>query len=268
MTWPATARVVRGMQVVLLSSIVLAACSTTAGDAGTTGATGSQATLAGVLVVSAAASLQVPFERIGDELRRAHPDLELRFDFGSSSALSRQIRDGAPADVFASADENAMRSAIDAGVVEAPGVVFARNRLAIVVKRGNPLHIERVGDLTRAGTVALCAAEAPCGAYAAQVIDRAGTRLATDRITRAPDARAAFSAVSQGDADAGIVYVTDIVGDRAQAIAIPDAQNVVASYPIGVVRDTTNRAAAVAFVAAVRSPSGRTALQDQGFALP
>ncbi|MCB1261257.1 MAG: molybdate ABC transporter substrate-binding protein [Acidimicrobiales bacterium] len=218
------------------------------------------------LTVSAAASLTAPFDTIGDELTSASGGAgEVTFSFDSSSTLATQIIDGAPADVFAAADEASMARLVDAGMVRGEPRVFARNQLAIVVKAGNPTGIASLADLASADVVALCGEDVPCGRYAAEVLDQAGVAIPTDRITRGQNAKATLAAVAAGDADAGIVYATDIVGADVEAVAIPAEVNVIADYPIAVVADAADPTSAEAFVAFVLGPGGQAILADAGF---
>ncbi len=226
----------------------------------------------GTITVSAAASLTEPFERIGDDFTAANPGVEVRFNFDSSGTLAKQIQEGATADGFASADEATMKTLTDPGLIAGTPTVFARNQLTIVVKRGNPKGIASLVDLPTAGTVSLCGAEVPCGRYADQILGTAHVTIPADKITRGQNAKATFAAVAEGDADAGIVYVTDVTGggagDRVERIVVPDAQNAIASYPIGVVAASSNPATMRAFIAYLLSPAGQATLQTSGFLSP
>lgn len=224
--------------------------------------------MTGTVTVSAAASLTASFTKIGDDFKAANPGTDVKFNFDSSSTLSNQILDGAPADGFASADEANMTQLADADVIAGAPEVFARNQLTIVVKRGNPKNVQTLADLATAGTISLCGSEVPCGRYADQILQTAGVTIPTDRITRGQNANATLSAAAEGDADAGIVYVTDVKGDDVDAVAIPEAQNVIATYPIGVVAASTNQATMEAFIAYVLSPAGQATLAAAGFLPP
>jgi molybdate transport system substrate-binding protein len=223
----------------------------------------------GAITVSAAASLTTPFKTIGDDFEKANPGVtDVTFNFDSSGTLATQIQGGAPADGFASADEANMKKLTDAGLIAGAPVVFARNQLTIVVKKGNPTNIETLTDLATAGTVALCAPDVPCGRYADQILETADVTIPTDKVTRGQNVKATLAAVSDGDADAGIVYATDVTGDRIEAVTIPDAQNAIATYPIGVVKASTNPATMEAFVAYVTSAPGQATLKAAGFLPP
>ncbi len=215
------------------------------------------------VTVFAATSLTGAFTEIGQAFEDAHPDVNVTFNFAASSALAQQILDGGGADVFASADETSLAKVAPASTV------FARNRLVIVTKRG--ANIRSIVDLAAAdGVVSLCAVTVPCGAYAAEVLQNAGVMLAESRVTRGQNVAVTLTAVTQGDAIGGIVYATDAkaAGSRVATVAIPEAQNVIANYPIAVLRDAKNVAAARAFVAYVRSDAGQRVLTRFGFLKP
>jgi molybdate transport system substrate-binding protein len=216
--------------------------------------------------VSAASSLST----VLPEIARDVPTVRAGFNFGSSSTLVTQIRSGAPADVVATADAESMARLARAGRLLGEARVFATNRMVIVTEPGNPHEIRSVGDLREAGVVALCAESAPCGRYAATVLARSGTAIDESTVTRLPDAAATIGAVTRGDADAAIVYASDArtAGEAVRAVAIPAADNVVARYPIGVLRDAVDRGAARTFLAAVLGPDGRRALAAAGFGVP
>lgn len=226
--------------------------------------------LRGELTVSAAASLGDAFARIARDFRRAHPAVRVRLNLASSAGLVAQIQSGAPVDVLAAADLASFDRLAASGHLARTPVAFARNRMAIVVKPGNPLAVRGPADLTGVPVVALCGRTVPCGAYAAAVLARAGVALPESRVTRGLDARATLAAVAAGDADAAVVYATDAraAGRAVTTVEIPAAGNVVAVYGIGVVRDTPRRALADAFVAWVRGPEGRAALAAHGFGRP
>ncbi|MFZ4517909.1 MAG: molybdate ABC transporter substrate-binding protein [Microthrixaceae bacterium] len=224
----------------------------------------------GAVTVSAAASLTEAFTTIKDRFIAANPGATVTTNFGSSGQLATQIQNGAPADVAAFADEAPMTTLADAGLLAAPPKVFARNELVIVTKPGNPKKVTSLADLATVGTVSLCAATAPCGKFAGQALTKAGVTIPESSITRGPDVKAALAAVTQGDAEAAVVYVTDAkaAGTKVATIEIPTAANVVASYPITVVKASANPSAARAFEDFVLGPEGQTALKDAGFLAP
>lgn len=222
------------------------------------------------ITVSAASSLTDAFQKVGNDFEAAHPGTAVRFNFDSSSALTTQIESGAPADVFASADTKNMTTLTDAGVVEGSPERFARNKLVIVVKPGNPSGVKTVADLANLDTVSMCGADVPCGKYAQQVLDTAQVSIPKEHITRGQNAKATLTAVTAGDADAAIVYVTDAraAGDAVATIAIPTDVNVVADYPIAVVKASTHSKAASQFVDYVTSDTGQATLRSYGFLSP
>jgi molybdate transport system substrate-binding protein len=228
-----------------------------------------ESTASGEITVSAAASLTGAFQQIAKDFQAAHPGFVVRTNFAGSPALVQQIREGAPVDVFASADEPNMKRVADAGELAAAPQVFARNRLEIVVAKGNPKKIAGLADLTKPGLVlSLCGPTVPAGRYAREAFVKAG--LKAPETSQELDVKAIVSRVVLGEADAGIVYETDVraAGDKAEGIAIPESSNVVARYPIAVLKEAPNRAAADAFVAYVLSPAGRATLEKAGFLAP
>ncbi len=223
-------------------------------------------TVSGTITVSAATSLADVFPKIGQDFKAANPAVsEVRFNFDSSGTLAKQILGGAPADSFASADTESMDRVRDANELAGDPAVFARNKLTIVVKKGNPTHIKSLADLAGSATVSLCGSDVPCGRYADKILRSAGVTIPPERITRGHNVKAALGAVANGDADAGIVYVTDVSGDQVEAVPIPDADNEVATYSIAVLSSAANRSAAQAFVDYVLSPAGQAKLAGAGF---
>jgi molybdate transport system substrate-binding protein len=229
-----------------------------------------RAASSGEIVVSAAASLQEGFTELAKEFRRMNPRSRVRFNFGSSTALVTQIQSGAPVAVFASADLASQDRLLQSGHIASSPRLFARNTMQLAVKPGNPLKITRLADLVRAKTVALCGKTVPCGLYAGAVLSRARVNLPESSITRGLDAKATVASVAFGDADAAIVYATDVIaaGKSVRGVAIPPAQNVKAVYGISVVRGTKNQSLARAFVDFVMSKSGRGIMSRYGFLAP
>lgn len=224
----------------------------------------------GDLTVSAAASLTESFTEIGERFERRYEGVDVTFNFDASSALVIQIQQGAPVDVLASADEASMQKLVDGGEVTARPRVFAENTLEIATKPGNPERIRTVTDLEQVDTVALCAAEVPCGKYADAALEAAGVELDPDRVTRGVDAKATLAAVSEGDADAAIVYRTDVraAGSAVDGVTIPRSQNQIAVYPIAELAEAPNGRAAKAFVDFVTSKAGTRVLRRYGFRVP
>ncbi|MFN8018691.1 MAG: molybdate ABC transporter substrate-binding protein [Acidimicrobiales bacterium] len=242
---------------------------TTRATAGTSSATTATAP-AGKITVAAAASLTEAFTQIGKEFEAANPGTTVTFTFDSSGTLATQIASGAPVDAFASADAKNMDAVAKDPGIEGTPTAFARNRLVIVTKSGNPKGIEGLADLPTAGIVALCATDAPCGKFAAQALDEAEVTIPESSVTRGQNAKATLAAVAQGDADAGIVYVTDAeaAGDAVATVTIPDDQNVVATYPVAVVAGTDQGDLAQAFVAYLSSDDAQKVLAEAGFLPP
>ena len=244
----------------------------TLGVASACGPTGpvsaSQSGPSGTLTVFAASSLNAAFTTIGADFEKRHPGTMVRFSFAGSSSLAAQIQQGALGDVFASADQPNMQKLIQAGLTGESPIVFARNDLEIVVGKGNPKHITSLADLARSGlVVVLCAPAVPCGHYAAQTLQKAGVRVTP--ASQEADVKSVLSKVALGEADAGIVYITDVkaAGDAVEGVAIPAVLNVVAEYPIVILKDSQNRALARAFVSYVLS-EGRQTLARYGFTNP
>lgn len=156
-----------------------------------------------------------------------------------------------------------------AGLLDGTSTVFAKNSLVIVTKPGNPKNVKTLADLATVGTVSLCAVEVPCGKYAAQALQTAGVTIPETSVTRGADVKATIGAVTTGDADAAIVYVTDAktAGSTVESVPIPDAQNVIAVYPIAVLKASTNTSASTAFVDYVES-KGQATLASFGFLPP
>ena len=222
----------------------------------------------GTLTVFAASSLMDVFERLGAEYSDRYPDVELDIGYGSSTGLATSIRHGAPTDVFASADERQMQGLVDAGLAEEPQV-FAENVLTLAVPEGNPAGVTGPADLAREDlAVALCAPQAPCGAAAERLLAAVGVTARPD--TYEEDARATLQKLELGEVDAALVYVTDAAARHhaVDAIEVPEADAAVNRYPVSVLADARNPAAARAFVDLVLSAEGRELLRDAGFRTP
>lgn len=217
--------------------------------------------------VFAAASLTASFQAIAAAYEQQHPGQKVELHFAGSPQLVLQLREGATADVFASADPPNMQKVVDGQLTAAAPVEFARNELAIVVAAGNPKQVQGLADLARADLkVALCAPDVPAGKYARQVL--AAQKLTVASVSDEPSVKAVVGKVKLGEIDAGVVYATDCKVDGVVAVAVPAAQNVVASYPIAALARGANRAGGEAFVAFVRSDAGRALLRQHGFVLP
>ncbi len=221
------------------------------------------------LMVLAAASLTDVFGQLERSFEAANPGVDVRISFGGSSELASQILNGAPADVFASANQAQMRKVVEAGLAAGQPQPFATNTLTIVTPPGNPAGIRSFADLTRPGTTVLvCAPQVPCGSATKQVEGMTGSVLTP--ASEEPDVKSVLGKVQAGEADAGLVYVTDArsAGVTVQTVAFPEAAAAVNYYPIAALREAPQPELAAAFVALVRGPQGRQVLRDAGFGLP
>ena len=258
------------------AALLLAACSDSKDNGGTRGTTAESGGSPGAeaeLTVSAASSLTEAFGEIGGAFEAANPGTTMTFNFGPSDGLAGQINEGAPVDVFASASPTWMDSVQDDG----PGVTdradFAQNRLAIIVPVDTPAGIENLDDLTEDNVQLVLAAEGvPAGDYAREIFQNAGIADAAlaNVVSNEEDVRAVITKLIAGDADAGIGYVTDVtpdVSDQVTLIPIPDAVNVIATYPIAVVNGTQEADLAQGFVDYVLG-NGQQTLAEYGFLPP
>ena len=222
----------------------------------------------GELTVFAAASLVDVFTELAGILEARNPGVTVRLELGASSSLREQVLAGAPADVFAAADERNVAAVVDAGEASSP-VRFATNELQVAVPAGNPAGVEGLADLADDDLlVGLCAVEVPCGSLAREAFERAGLTPRPD--TEEPDVRALLAKVRSGDLDAGVVYRTDVRASApaVEGIDLPDDVAVETSYPLVVLDRTTERDVADAFVALVTSEEGRAVLSAAGFGTP
>jgi len=226
--------------------------------------------LDGDLSVFAAASLTDAFTEIGDAFITENPDVEVTFSFGASSDLVNQINEGAPVDVFASADVANMDKLVDADGADDEPLVFATNSLAIIVEAGNPESITGLEDLGADPDLVVlsCAPEVPIGAYTQEVLSNAGVEVEFDSLEE--NVRAVVEKVVLGEADAGVVYTTDVTaaGEDAEGVEIPADVNITADYPIAVTAEAANPDGADAFEAFVVGPAGQEILASYGFGAP
>jgi len=257
----------------LAGLLTLTACGGSSSDtsAGSTPSESSPAGdgLTGTLTVFAASSLTDVFGELGDRLMADNPDLEIQFNFAGSSALATQIAQGAPADVFASADQPQMKVVTDAGLQGEDPTVFTENVLEIAVPKGNPGDVTGLADFADPDlTLAICAAAVPCGSAAAQVFAAAGITAVPD--TEEEDVRAALTKVQLGEVDAALVYASDVqsAGSEVEGIEFPEAEQAVNEYPICTLAAAPNPEAAQAFVHLVLSDEGQQALASAGFRAP
>jgi len=222
----------------------------------------------GALNVFAAASLTAAFNDGKIGLGSTNPNLTVTYNFAGSNALVTQIRQGAPADVFASADQKNMTTLFNARVVEAP-VVFATNRLQIAVAPTNPKGITGLADLAKPGvSVVVAAPGVPAGDYTREVTAKLGISITPKSLET--DVKSALTKVTSGEVDATVVYLTDVraAGSKAVGVDITEAQQPAIAYPIAIVKATKNRAAAEAFVRSATSGAVQQSLMRQGFIAP
>ena len=223
--------------------------------------------------VLAAASLSEAFTEISERYERAHPGTEVALELAASSTLAAQVRAGAPFDVLATADERTMAEVWRAELVEQP-MTFATNRLVVIVPADNPGDVRGIEDLARPGiAVVLAQPEVPVGAYARRVFSALGIAEAVEAnvVSNALDVKAVVAAVSLGEADAGIVYATDVtaaVRPRVRVFPIPARVWVRAIYPIAIAAEPEHPAGARAFLDVVLSETGREILAAHGFGSP
>jgi molybdate transport system substrate-binding protein len=252
-------------------TLALGACSSS--DDGASGASDGAAGGSGddastTLTVFAAASLTEAFEQIADDFEAAHDGVDVEVSFAGSSDLVAQIQQGAPADVFASADTANMDKLVGDDLVAEPRD-FATNTLTIAVPAGNPAGVASLADLADPDlTLVTCAPAVPCGAAAAKVAQAAAVELAPD--SEEQSVTDVLGKVTAGEADAGLVYVTDVAraGDAVEGIEVPEAASAVNTYPIAVVADSAQADLAQQFADAVLAAQGQEVLAGLGFAPP
>jgi molybdate transport system substrate-binding protein len=221
------------------------------------------------VTVLAAASLTDVFTTLESAFEQANPGADVQFSFGASSDLAQQIVNGAPADVFASANEKQMSVVSDAELVEGQPQIFATNVLTIVVPPGNPKGIKTFADLARPDvTEVVCAPQVPCGAATEKIEQTTGVQLSP--ASEEPDVRAVLAKVAAGEADAGLVYVTDAASAQGQVeqVDFPEAKDAINKYPIAALKNAPQLQYAQAFVDFVLSPEGQQELVDAGFGKP
>ena len=223
------------------------------------------------VVVFAAASLGDAFTEMAQAFEDANPGYDIQLNVGGSSSLRQQLLEGAPADVFASADETNMTMVVDDGLITANSQsIFARNRMVIAVPAGNEAGIESLADFAESELLlGLCADTVPCGRFARQILTGAGVIPSLD--TNEPDVRALLTKIEAGELDGGIVYHTDAAGstDLVESIEIPDPQNVEAPYPIAALASSPNPDGAAEFIAFVTGEQqGQAILADHEFLAP
>lgn len=248
---------IRGL-VVVSALALLGACTLAASSAASSKA----------LVVFAASSLSDTYTSLGKTFEAAHPGVLVKFSFGGSSTLVDQLREGAPADVFASADRQNMEKATSVNLISGAPSLFAINTLTLIVPRGNPAGITGLDSSLDGKKLVVCADGVPCGSATAKLAKLLGVTLKpVSQETKVTDVRAK---VESGQADAGVVYVTDAKasGSKVDTIAIKNADQVKNEYLVGVVATSTNSNLASQFVALVTGSEGQKVLSGAGFTLP
>lgn len=251
----------------LAAALTLTGCA--AGGAQPAGSVGSSATpTTGTLTVFAAASLRGAFAEIGDGFAAAHPGARVAYNFNGSSSLVDQLKGGAPADVFASADQATMTKAVDASLVAGTPVLFATNTLTLVVAPGNPLKITGLDATLDGRKLVVCAVGVPCGNATKALAANLGVTLKP--VSEEQTVTDVLGKVTSGEADAGVVYATDAAaaGARAATVRIPGAEKVVNRYPIAVTANAEEPALASAYIAYVTGPEGQAALAGFAFEAP
>ncbi|MBK0417615.1 molybdate ABC transporter substrate-binding protein [Leucobacter sp. CSA1] len=257
---------------VLAATVLAAVALTLAGCAGPSGSSADSSSGEGregaadaeqTVTVFAAASLQAAFDEAAEAFEAENPGVEVRsIVYDGSSTLATQIVEGAPVDVFASADERNMRRVVDEGLAVDP-VPFATNTLVVAVPEGNPGNVAELADLADAVTV-LCAPEVPCGAASEQLLANAGVEVAPASLEQ--NVTAVLEKVAAGEADAGLVYATDVLGDAAVESFVPEgADDVVNVYPVAALEGAAHPEAARDFVEFLLAPEGRAVLDAHGF---
>jgi molybdate transport system substrate-binding protein len=252
------------LALIALVATALAGCGSSTAAGSASPAPG----LTGKVTVFAAASLTEAFNDDKARLEAANTGLMVTYSFAGSQQLVAQVQAGAPADVVATADEASMQKLVAANLVEAPRT-FARNLLEIVVAPGNPRGVHGIADLARADLkVVLADPSVPAGKYGRQAIDKLGIKVTP--VSLELDVKSELQKVEAGEADAAIVYVTDVAsaGSHASGVAIPADQNIVATYPVAVVKAAPDHALAQAFEDQLISGLGRDALKARGFLAP
>jgi len=221
------------------------------------------------LNVFAAASLTETFQQLGKTFEASHPGVTVKFNFGGSSALAQQITQGAPADVFAAASPATMKTVTDAGDAATTPATFVKNELEIAVPPSNPAKITGLKDLANTKyKVVLCAAQVPCGAAATKALT--GANLKVTPVSLEQDVKGVLTKVELGEADAGLVYKTDVnsADGRVKGIDFPEAATAINAYPIAVLKDAPQPGLAKEFTALVTGPQGLQVLTAAGFEAP
>ncbi|MHA5049675.1 molybdate ABC transporter substrate-binding protein [Streptomyces sp. SD15] len=257
--------------------LTLSACSSSDSDssaksdasAGSDSSASSSQQLSGTVTVFAAASLKESFTTLGKEFEKAHPDTKVTFSFSGSDTLAAGINGGAPADVFAAASPKTMALVTDEkGTADTPAT-FVRNQLEIATLPGNPDKISSLKDLTKSGLkVVLCDKTVPCGAAAQTALEASALKLTP--VSYEQDVKSALTKVELKEADAAVVYRTDVqaAGDKVEGVEFPESSEAINDYPIAQLKDAPNADAAKAFIELVKSAEGQKVLTAAGFLQP
>jgi molybdate transport system substrate-binding protein len=252
--------------------LALSACSSSDSGSGSSGTSDSSAKskkLSGTVTVFAAASLKESFNTLGKEFEKAHPGTKVVFSFGGSDTLAASITGGAPADVFAAASPKTMAIVTDKKDAAATPVTFVRNQLEIATLPGNPDKVASLKDLTKSGLkVVLCDKTVPCGAAAQKALGASGLKLTP--VSYEQDVKSALTKVQLKEADAAVVYKTDVkaAGDKVAGVEFPESAKAINDYPIALLKDAPNAEAAKAFIELVKSAEGQKVLTAAGFLKP
>lgn len=263
------ARITAAAAVLAAAALALSGCAASSGARPSASTGSASSAVSGTVTVFAAASLTATFTDLGKAFEAGHPGTTVTFSFAGSSDLVSQLTEGAPADVFASADEANMAKLTAAKLADGAPVDFATNVLAIAVPPGNPAHIASFADLGRPGVkTVVCAPQVPCGAATAKVESSSGVTLSP--VSQESSVTDVLGKVESGEADAGVVYVTDLkgAGKRVGSVPFPEAASTVNRYPIVTLTGAANPAGARAFVDFVTGEKGRAVLASAGFGAP
>jgi molybdate transport system substrate-binding protein len=264
-----TARPLLAMALAALLTATACSAGGPAPAADRAGEAGDEARIEGTVLVFAAASLSDAFAELEQAFETAHPGADLQLYLAGSSALREQILEGAPADVYASANEANMAVIEGAGLLQGEPQIFVQNLLQIAVPAANPGQVSGLADFANDDLlIGLCAEGVPCGDFARQALANAGVEPSLD--TNEPDVRDLLTKIAAGELDAGIVYVTDVIaaGDQVTGIDLPPEINVEASYTLAALAGAPNPLGAAAFVELVLSAGGQSTLATFGFTAP
>ena len=248
----------RVLIVTLIPLIFLAAC-----------ASSSESQQQTTLNVYAASSLATPFAYAGLAYEKEHPGVKVQFNLGASSDLARFVQEGAPADVYASADMANMDKVESQDLLDSQSFIFATTYLEIIVEKGNPLNISSLQDLTDPDLIFVTTnPEVPIGKYTTEVLEKAGVAITPDSLES--NVKGIMLKVASGEADAGIVYHSEVIASdgQVQGVKIPTEFNIVAEFPIGIIKNSANKQEAQRFIDYLLSPEGQSLLTQYGFQTP